>query len=376
MWRLAAAAAAALAGGGLIAWYYRARMPSRIVNRRWVLAKAAGATLAVGQDMPKGGYPKITLEHFAMEEDAIDPAAMGEGEVLLEHLVLTVDPYVVAFLMGANNVGTTIVAGGVGKVLASRAAQWKAGDLAVTGGGAGASTHSVQKADKIQRFPYGGKAPLSAALGVLGMPGATAYFAVKDVLAGGADLTGQTIVVSAAAGAVGSVAGQVAKALGAAKVIGIAGGPAKCAHCIRKYGFDAMIDYRASDAYDEGLPEGIDGYVDNVGGRAAREVKARMKDGGPVAKVGDIGGDELGSDEKADARLRVTMFQVMKYRERWGEAFDFLAARIAEGTLQVEETERKGIEQLPAAFVDLMGGKNTGKMLVALKDGYTLATNA
>jgi len=338
-------------------------------NHKWVLAKAAGETLAVGQDMPKGGYPKITPEHFRVETETIDIANLKRGAVIIEHLVLTVDPYVVAFLMGPAKVGTTVVAGGVGRVIASSAAEWKEGDLAVAWSNAGASTYSIQEESKIKRYPFEGKAPPSAALGVLGMPGATAYWAVKGVL--GADLTGQTIVVSAAAGAVGSIAGQIAKVLGAKSVIGVAGGAVKCAHCIQQFGFDAMIDYRAEDSYGS-LPDVIDGYIDNVGGRAAREVKKRMKDGGAVAKVGNIGGDEIDDDEKNDARLKVSIFQVMSYVEQWDEAFDMMASLIVAGKLRFEETERKGLDQFPTAFIDLMAGKNTGKMLVSLKEGYTL----
>ena len=341
-----------------------------IPAQKWVLAKPAGATLAVGQEMPKGGYPKITLEHFKMQTERIDVGSLKDGEVLIEHVVLTVDPYVVAFLMGPDKVGSTVVAGGVGKVIASNAPEWKAGELAVAWSNAGASTHSIQEASNLKRYAFDGKVPPSAALGVLGMPGATAYFAVKGVLGG--DLSGQTIVVSAAGGAVGSIAGQIAKALGAKAVIGIAGGAAKCARCIEKFGFDAMIDYRAK-AYSD-LPDHVDGYIDNVGGEAAREVKKRMKDQGRVAKVGNIGGDEIGDDKDNDSRLQVTIFQVMSYAEQWDEAFKFLAPLIEAGKLRFEETERKGLDQFPAAFVDLMGGKNNGKMLVTLKDGYSSST--
>merc|ERR1719453_1139767 len=267
-------------------------------------------------NLDKLGYKKPVESDFEAVQEAVPTEAhLKDGEVLLRHQVLSVDPYVAAYCMGADNVGKPVVATAAGVVLVSKSPMFSPGDSAV--GVCGASEYSVMADDKLRKISTDAdstvpfdvcKLPISLSLGLLGMPGATAYFAVKDNL--GADLSGQTVVMSGSAGCVGSAASQICKLFGAARVVGVAGSDEKCARCLEKYGYDAMVNYKTADDVAAELakacPGGVDAYFDNVGGATARAVKALMKDGGVVSKVGSIGGD--GADAIHDPRLQVKGF--------------------------------------------------------------------
>ena len=358
---------------------------------RWILARAVGqGGEAVGGKLPEAGYPRPALEDFKMRrEPAPTEADLSDGEVLIEHHVLSVDPYVPAYMMKEPNVGKVIVAGAAGCVLASRSAQFSVGDFVV--GNGGAAERSVMPGDKIRRIspdegsavPYDvAKVPLSASLGILGMPGATAFFALRDII--GSDLTGKMIVVTGAAGAVGSAAGQLAKIFGASMVVGFAGTDAKCDLGRMKYGFDRMVNYKTADIEAElqaacdahaaqGGAEGtgaIFGFYDNTGGPVAKAVKAKMIDGGAVAKVGNIGGDDGYED---DGRLNIRGFYAGGIFDQWPESIKAMAGYIEAGSLKYDETVMNGIDNFPAAMMGMLAGKNEGKMIVVLKEGAALA---
>lgn len=196
------------------------------------------------------------------------------------------------------------------------------------------------------------------------MPGVTAYFATHDIL--GADLSGKTIIVTGAAGAVGSAAGQIARLLGAAKVIGLAGSDEKCKHSVKKFGYDHMLNYK-SENLEKSLAElaPFHGFFDNTGGPAAKLIKALLVDGANVAKVGNIGGDS--TSEKHDARLNIKGFYAGSKVSEWPAAIQILSKWVDEDKLKYDETVLKGIESIPEAFIRQRTGKQLGKMIVDLE---------
>jgi NADPH-dependent curcumin reductase CurA len=217
-------------------------------------------------------------------------------------------------------------------------------------------------------------APPSAYLGVLGTTGLTAYVVVTDVTP---VRPGDVVFVSAAAGAVGSVVGQLARKFGAAKVIGSAGGREKARKLVDVFGFDAAIDYRAGAVAGQlakVAPEGLDLYVDNVGGDHLEAALEHLRPGGQVAMVGAISGYNAGSPKLAPSNLfqalekEITLrgTQVTSHFDRFPEYRAMAASWLADGTLRTEETVVPGIEQAPAAFLGVLNGANTGKMLVRL----------
>ena len=252
---------------------------------RWILKSVPGGGGGEGGDaLGSGnaesgklpGYKKPAPTDFeAVTEPMPTEDQLSDGEVLYKHQYLSPDPYVAAYCMGEGFVGKTITAGAAGVVLASKSDKFQKGDYCV--GNGGAAEASILHGDKLRKIsseegsavPFDpAQIPISAACGILGMPGATSYFATRDNL--GADLTGQTIVVTGAVGAVGSAAGQLAKIFGAAKVIGFAGSDAKCATGKEKYGFDVMLNYKTADVgaeLDAFSP--IHGFFDNTGGPVA-----------------------------------------------------------------------------------------------------------
>jgi NADPH2:quinone reductase len=217
-------------------------------------------------------------------------------------------------------------------------------------------------------------APLSAFLGALGHTGITAYLGV-DI---GRPEPGQTMVVSAAAGAVGSIAGQIGKARGA-RVVGLAGGAAKCRHVVEHLGFDACVDYRADDwreQLDAATPDGVDVDFENVGGEIMDHVLARLNIGARIALSGMIATyNEYGSGSGATQgqlnigqlimkRATMTGFLVLDHGDRFGEAVGYLAGLLAEGKLKYDETIVDGLDKAPEAVNQLFSGKNTGKLLI------------
>jgi hypothetical protein len=216
-------------------------------------------------------------------------------------------------------------------------------------------------------------APLSYYLGILGMPGMTAYFGLKDI---GQPKPGETVVVSAASGAVGSVVGQLARIWGC-RAVGIAGGREKCDYVTRELGFDAAIDYKAEkdlrQALERACPKGVDVYFDNVGGDILDALLARTNLFGRVVICGLI--SEYNATEPYRLknlravlvnRLKVQGMIVFDWRERYGEALAALAGLLAQGKLKYRESVVQGLESAPRGLIDLLQGKNFGKQLVKL----------
>jgi len=213
--------------------------------------------------------------------------------------------------------------------------------------------------------------PLSAYLGAVGMPGVTAWYGLNRIIEPKA---GETVVVSAASGAVGSVVGQLAKAAGC-RAVGIAGGPDKCRYVVETLGFDACVDYKAGKLYEDlkaATPNGVDGYFENVGGATLNAVLARMNAFGRVAVCGMISGYD-GKPLPLDAprliltqRLKLQGFIVSEHLEIWPQALKELGERVATKKLHFRESIAQGLENAPEAFLGLLRGKNFGKQLVKL----------
>jgi len=221
------------------------------------------------------------------------------------------------------------------------------------------------------------EAPISTALGVLGMPGMTAYVGLSDI---GQPKAGETVVVSAASGAVGAVAGQLAKQQGA-RVVGIAGGADKCRYVGEELGFDAAVDHRSADlgaALDAACPKGIDVYFENVGGAVQQAVFPRLNDFGRMIMCGMIAeyndkeprpGPNLGAVVRK--RLKIQGFIVSDQRHRYGEFRAMAAPLVKSGQLKYREDIVDGLDYAPEAFIGLLQGRNFGKLLVRLSDDPT-----
>ncbi|HEX4928270.1 MAG TPA: NADP-dependent oxidoreductase [Burkholderiales bacterium] len=308
---------------------------------------------------------------FRIEEAPLPKPA--EGEVLVKNLWLSLDPYMRGRISTAKSyvkgvsIGEVMVGQTVGEVVESRHAKLKVGDKVLTQ--LGWQLFGVtQEATKIDERGV----PLSYFLGILGMPGLTAYFGLHEL---GQPKAGETVVVSAASGAVGSVVGQLAKIAGC-RAVGIAGGQAKCDYVTRELGFDACIDYKSEnlrEALERACPKGVDVYFDNVGGEILDTLLTRMKLFGRVVVCGlisDYNATEPYRLKNLRAvlvnRLRVQGMIVFDWRDRYGEGLAALAGHLAQGRLKYRESVVQGLENAPRGLIDLLQGKNFGKQLVKL----------
>jgi NADPH-dependent curcumin reductase CurA len=299
----------------------------------------------------------------------------GEGEVLLRGLYLSLDPYMRGRISAARSYATPVALGAVvegrvvGQVAASRDPRYREGDY--TFGGYGWQLYSAVKAEGLLRLDPK-EAPISTALGILGMPGLTAYVGLNDI---GQPKAGETVVVSAASGAVGAVAGQLAKRLGA-HVVGIAGGTDKCRYVEEELGFAACLDHRAADfgaALDRACPRGIDVYFENVGGAVQRAVFPRLNDFGRMVMCGMVSEyndrePQPGPNLMSVVRkwLKIQGFIVGDRRELQGEYRALAAPLVRSGELKYREDIVEGLDNAPEAFIGLLKGRNFGKLLVRL----------
>jgi NADPH-dependent curcumin reductase CurA len=308
----------------------------------------------------------VTEQNFRLE-----PAPMprpGEGEVLVKNLWLSLDPYMRGRISAAKSyvkgveIGEVMVGQTVGEVLESRNPSLKKGDHVLTqlGWQLFGATREAVKVD-------GARAPLSYYLGLLGMPGLTAYFGLKEL---GQPKPGETVVVSAASGAVGSVVGQLAKLWGC-RAVGIAGGREKCDYVKRELGFDECIDYKSANLRDA-LKE-VDVYFDNVGGEMLDTLLTRMKLFGRIVVCGmiaDYNATEPYRIKNLRAvlvnRLRIQGMIVFDWKERYGEALKALGGYYAQGRLRYRESVVQGLGNAPQGLVALLKGGNFGKQLVKL----------
>jgi NADPH-dependent curcumin reductase CurA len=330
------------------------------INRQIVLASRPAATAGP--------------ENFRLVETPLAP--LQDGEVRIRNCWLSVDPYMRGRMNDAKSyaaphpLGAPMIGGTAGEVVESRHPKWKAGDRVVAN--FGWQDYGTSNGRGLQRVSD--EFPLQAWLGALGMPGVTAWYGLNRICAPKA---GETVLVSAAAGAVGSVAGQMAKARGC-RVIGIAGGPDKCRHVEQALGFDACIDYKAGPvgaALKAAAPAGIDAYFDNVAGDILDAALLRMNPHGRVALCGMIGG-MAGYEGAAPplknypmvlmARLRLEGFIVSDHLDLWPQAVAELEGLARGKQLVWHETVAEGLENAPAALFSLLRGGNLGKQLVKL----------
>lgn len=358
---------------------------SGITNRKVVMTKT-----------PQG---EPQASDFEVVSEILPP--IGEGEMLLRTRWLTLDPYMRGlgsnedtkmfggFMRDDKNAGSTIVGGTVSEVVESRASGWSPGDLVV--GYYGWQEYSVGTTKDVQ---WGNPAwpiekwdlasgPPSTALGILGMTGYTAYFGLLEVAK---VKPGETVVVSAASGAVGQVVGQLAKIHGC-RVVGIAGGPRKCAYVVDEFGFDACIDYKDKSlnllaALQAAAPGGIDVYFENVGGEVLEAVIPLLKKGSrvpvcgwvsqyngatgksPLARLQEAGLKRLGG--KAKSPEGFAFFSFNMFVPRFPEALKALSAWIKEGKLKYTESVTVGLDGAVGAFLGMLRGENFGKTLVQM----------
>jgi len=338
-------------------------------NRQWIFA-----------ERPEG---TPSLDCFALREgDVPEP---GDGELLVRVRYLSVDPYMRGRMRDRASyadpwdVGDVMRGRIVGEVVESAAdaegdgGAFEAGDL-VTGDGAWADYSVVDAADV--RRVTAAEVPLSAHLGVLGMPGRTAYFGLFDVAR---PRPGETVAVSGAAGAVGSTVGQLAK-LNGCRVVGFAGSDEKTAWLTDDLGFDAAINYDATDdlraALADRAPDGVDVYYDNVGGPVSDAAFASLNANARVAVCGQIA--HYNAEEPPvgprklpailGSRATVRGFLVRDFAGRFDEANDRLRRWVIDGDLQHRETVVEGLEHAPDAFLGLFSGENVGKQVVQVSE--------
>jgi NADPH-dependent curcumin reductase CurA len=338
-------------------------MPDPAVNRRIVLAQRPQAV--------------ATVADFRLERIAVP--RIGPGEMLLRTLWLSLDPYMRGRMSDAPSyaapvpVGGVMTGGTVARVESSEHPEFAVGDLVLST--SGWQDYAVSNGAGVVKLSPTMPRP-SLALGVLGMPGFTAYMGLLDI---GKPKAGETVVVAAATGAVGSVVGQIAKLHGC-HVVGIAGSPEKCAWAVTELGFDACIDHHAADFAAElaaACPKGIDVYFENVGGKVLRAVvpllnsHARVPLCGLIAQYqGDTGTG--GKDFSAQLlrsilvkRLTVRGFIIFDdYGSRFGEFREQMSAWLEADTIKFREDVVAGLERAPEAFLGLLTGQNFGKLVV------------
>ena len=269
-------------------------------------------------------------------------------------------------------VGTLMVGDAVGEVIESRAAGFVAGDIAM--GNIGWQEYGVLDAGLLRKIDPS-MAPISTSLGILGMPGLTAYFGLFEI---GRPIPGDTVVVSAASGAVGAVVGQLAK-LSGCRVIGIAGTDEKIRYVVDQLGFDAGLNYKSEDIptrLETLCPDGIDIYWDNVGGELADAAIEKIACGGRAVICGQIAQYNATSPPQGpriiphlllSQQARMEGFWVGQFEHRNSHALDRLSHRVRDGALKYKEDVVEGIENSPAAFIGLLNGANLGKLVVQLK---------
>ncbi len=318
---------------------------------------------------------------FRLEEIPMVP--LGEGEIRVRNRFLSLDPYMRGRMNDMKSyampqqLNETMGGATVGEVVESRDANFAAGDT--VRGMLGWAEYGVTTAQGLGKVDTR-HVPLSAYLGAVGMPGMTAWYGYHKILEPKA---GETLVVSAAAGAVGSVVGQLARIEGV-RVVGIAGGPEKCRHVTQDLGFDACVDYKtAEDAKSlarliaAAAPKGVDAHFENVGGDVLNAVMtllnpfARVAMCGLIADYNTVPGDMMKSAIMNPAMFLVARFKmqgfiISDHLNLWPQGLTDLAGQVASGRLKYRETIADGLAQAPAAFIGMLKGRNLGKQLVRL----------
>ncbi len=314
----------------------------------------------------------MSAENFKLVQTPLAP--LGEGQFRVRNHYLSIDPYMRGRMSEAKSyappqpLGEVMGGGTVGEVVESKHPGFAVGDRVTSMLGwqefGTSDGTAVSKVDDTQ-------VPLPAYLGAVGMPGVTAWYGLNEIIAPRA---GQTIVVSAASGAVGSVVGQLAKLAGC-RAVGIAGGPEKCRYVVETLGFDACVDYKAGKLVQDleaATPDGIDGCFENVGGAPLDATLERMNPFGRIALCGLIAGYDGEPAPIAQPsmilkmRLTVQGFIIMDHLDVWPKALGELASLVAAGKLRYRENVVEGIEHAPEALMAVLKGRNFGKQLVKL----------
>ena len=336
--------------------------PIPSVNRQFVLAARPV------------GMPKES--DFRLVEAPLP--ALVQGQVLLRSMFLSVDPYMRGRMTGVRtyadpvDIGQVMVGGTVGKVIQSTNPQFRVGD--VVSGYWGWQEFAISDGRGLQKLDTS-IAPPSTALGVLGMPGMTAYFGFLDICR---PQPGETVVVSGAAGAVGSLVGQIAKIRGC-RAVGVAGGDDKIAWLTGELGFDAALNYKTTQDYvarlKELCPKGIDCYFDNVGGAVTDAVLPLLNVRARISICGQISQYNAAKPEPGvrpyvfllTKQARVEGFIITQFADRFSEGVAQMAQWLKEGRLKYRETVIEGFENMPRALIGVLSGDNTGKMIVAIR---------
>ena len=318
---------------------------------------------------PQGG---VAPTDFRLE--TVPVPEIGEGQLLVRNHYLSLDPYMrmrmedIKSYAAPQAIDEVMIGGTAGEVIASKNPKFAVGDKVV--GMLGWSEMGVSDGSMLKKVDST-QIPLSAYLGIVGMPGMTAWYGLNKILQ---PKPGQTIAVSAASGAVGSVVGQLAKLQGC-RVIGIAGGKAKCQLVVDSFGFDACVDYKAGNLFRDikaAAPDGIDGLFENVGGVVMDASLNQMNPFGRVALCGMISGYD-GQPMPVHAlhkvlsmRLMMQGFIVSEHLELWPQGLSELGQLVATKKLNYRETIAEGLAAEPEAFIGMLRGKNIGKQLVKL----------
>ena len=320
------------------------------------------------------GYPKET--DFDIINEKID--MLANGEVIIEVLWLSLDPYMRGRMSAAKSyaapleIGEVITGGAVGKIIESKCPNFSIGNI-VEGFSIGWQKFSKVKSHSIRKVNPD-IAPIQTAVGGLGMPGMTAYFGLFEVCK---PIPGDTVVVSAASGAVGQLVGQLAK-LTNCKVVGIAGSEEKCKYLENSIGFDHAINYKSQNVYQkvkDYCPEGVNVYFDNVGGKISDDVISNIA---PFARIGVCGVISQYNLTQLESGMRVQRavltnqatvegFLVFRFEQRYNIAIHRMSKWLKEKKIIWKEDIVEGLESAPRAFIGLMEGKNFGKLLVKIK---------
>lgn len=311
---------------------------------------------------------------FKIVETDLPP--VGEGEVLVKNLFMSLDPYMRGRMNDTKSytakaeLGEVMLGGTVGEVAESNNPKFKVGDIVV--GSFGWQQYGLSNGGGIKKIDDPNLIPISTYLGVTGMPGVTAWVGLLEI---GLPKPGETVVVSAASGAVGSVVGQLAKIKGC-RAVGIAGGQEKCDYVVQELGFDACVDYKAGNLYKDlaaATPDGIDIYFENVGGEILDNVLRRLNAFSRIALCGLI--SQYNETQPYGVknfgllltnRVKLQGFIVSEYPQSWPEAQSQLTQWVAEGKIKYRESITEGLENAPKAFIGMLKGENFGKQLVKL----------
>ncbi|MFC8075946.1 NADP-dependent oxidoreductase [Streptomyces sp. NPDC057307] len=330
-------------------------------------ASTAATALTVHQIARPTGFP--TPGHFRFVESPIPQPAPGTA--LVENLHWSVDPYHREMMDGDFELNSPLEGRTLGRVIDSRDPALPEGEIVLHRHGW--RTHSVVRPDETRRLPHHDGVPLCAHLSILGGTGLTAYVGLTRI----AQLReGEDLFVSAAAGGVGTATGRLARLMGAGRLVGSAGTPAKVAYLKERVGYDEAFDYHAgpvADLLTKAAPTGIDVYVDNVGGEHLGAAIGALRERGRVVRVGTVGQyntpdappvrfDHADVVEKS---LRMEGFLVRNYRDVQEELYEFAVPRLIDGQLALDETVVEGFDRIVDASLSMLRGGNTGKMIVS-----------